>query len=149
MHTHDEIRKIAHDLYEKSGCQNGRCLDNWLEAERIVHARQDSSAQPADPATESSEEAPEATPEQTPAEDPVPVAPAPAAVAEEKAEVEVEVEVKAEVKAEEKKPVIRRTRTTKTPAVKTTAKTAAKTTGKTGTKTAPQRRRGTKSKDTE
>jgi hypothetical protein len=36
---YDEIAKIAYELYEKSGRAEGRELDNWLEAERIVMAR--------------------------------------------------------------------------------------------------------------
>ena len=36
MKLYDEIARIAYDLYEKSGRVEGRELDNWLEAERIV-----------------------------------------------------------------------------------------------------------------
>lgn len=36
---HDEISKVAKELYEKSGRIEGRDLDNWLEAEKIVMAR--------------------------------------------------------------------------------------------------------------
>jgi hypothetical protein len=32
----EEIRKIAYELYEKSGRLPGRDLENWLEAEKIV-----------------------------------------------------------------------------------------------------------------
>ena len=39
MKWHDEIARIARELYEKSGKMQGRDLDNWLEAERIVMAR--------------------------------------------------------------------------------------------------------------
>lgn len=39
MKWHDEIAKIARELYEKSGRKEGCDLDNWLEAERIVMAR--------------------------------------------------------------------------------------------------------------
>ena len=39
MKLYDEIARIAYDLYEKSGGMDGRELDNWLEAERIVMAR--------------------------------------------------------------------------------------------------------------
>lgn len=39
MDLHEEIRKVAYELYEKSGCRGGRELENWLEAERIVMAR--------------------------------------------------------------------------------------------------------------
>ncbi len=37
--TYDEIAKVAHELYEKSGSVHGRDVQNWLEAERIVLAR--------------------------------------------------------------------------------------------------------------
>ncbi len=33
---HLEILRVAHDIYERSGRIEGRDLDNWLEAERIV-----------------------------------------------------------------------------------------------------------------
>ena len=33
---HDEIVKIAYDLYQKEGCPEGRNLIHWLEAEKIV-----------------------------------------------------------------------------------------------------------------
>lgn len=36
---HDEIAKVAQELFEKSGRVPGRDLENWLEAERIVKAR--------------------------------------------------------------------------------------------------------------
>lgn len=39
MNLHDEIAKVAYELYEKSGRIEGRDLDNWLEAERIVMER--------------------------------------------------------------------------------------------------------------
>jgi hypothetical protein len=39
MCLHDEIAKVAHELYEKSGRIPGRDLENWLEAERIVMER--------------------------------------------------------------------------------------------------------------
>ena len=32
----DMIRKKAYELYEKRGKKQGRDMDNWLEAERIV-----------------------------------------------------------------------------------------------------------------
>lgn len=35
----NEIAKLAFEIYEKSGRIEGRCLDNWLEAERIVMAK--------------------------------------------------------------------------------------------------------------
>ncbi len=39
MELHDEIAKMAQELYEKSGRIEGRDLYNWLEAEKIVKAR--------------------------------------------------------------------------------------------------------------
>lgn len=39
MNLHDEIARVAYEIYEKSGYIEGRALDNWLEAERIVIAR--------------------------------------------------------------------------------------------------------------
>jgi hypothetical protein len=34
---HEEIFTVARDLYERTGRIEGRDLDNWLEAERIVN----------------------------------------------------------------------------------------------------------------
>lgn len=39
MNLHEEIAKIAYELYLKRGCVHGHDLDDWLEAERIVLAR--------------------------------------------------------------------------------------------------------------
>lgn len=39
MDLYEEIAKVAYEIYEKGGCIEGRDLDNWLEAERIVMAR--------------------------------------------------------------------------------------------------------------
>lgn len=33
---HQEIFRVAYDIYERSGRMEGCDLDNWLEAERIV-----------------------------------------------------------------------------------------------------------------
>ena len=33
---HQEIFRVAYDIYERNGRIKGRALDNWLEAERIV-----------------------------------------------------------------------------------------------------------------
>lgn len=44
MNLHEEIAKVAYDLYKKSGCIQGKDSENWLDAERIVltrHASQD------------------------------------------------------------------------------------------------------------
>lgn len=39
MNLQEEIAKVARELYEKSGCIEGRDRENWLDAERIVLAR--------------------------------------------------------------------------------------------------------------
>ena len=36
---HQEIVEVARDLFERSGRVEGRDLDNWFEAERIVTER--------------------------------------------------------------------------------------------------------------
>ncbi len=33
---HELIEKKAYELYEKRGRQDGRALDDWLEAEKII-----------------------------------------------------------------------------------------------------------------
>jgi len=38
VRLYEEITTVANDLYERSGRVEGRDLDNWLEAERIVRA---------------------------------------------------------------------------------------------------------------
>ena len=40
MKRHEEIQKLAYELFEKSGRSHGREIDHWLEAERISEARQ-------------------------------------------------------------------------------------------------------------
>jgi len=40
MKKHEEIQKLAYDIFEKSGRGHGRELDHWLEAERIIRARE-------------------------------------------------------------------------------------------------------------
>lgn len=35
----EEIERVAYELYEKSGRVDGRCLENWLEAESHVVLR--------------------------------------------------------------------------------------------------------------
>lgn len=39
MDLHEEIAKLAYELYERSGRAEGRDKENWLEAEKIVMAR--------------------------------------------------------------------------------------------------------------
>jgi hypothetical protein len=36
---HNEIAKIAYDLYQKEGCPEGRELIHWFQAEKIVKER--------------------------------------------------------------------------------------------------------------
>lgn len=40
MNLQDEIAKVAHELFERDGRRHGLALDHWLEAEKIVKARQ-------------------------------------------------------------------------------------------------------------
>ena len=40
MKKHKEIQKLAYDLFEKSGKVHGREIEHWLEAERIIRARE-------------------------------------------------------------------------------------------------------------
>jgi hypothetical protein len=40
MKKHEEIQKLAYDLFEKSGKVHGREIDHWLEAERMLRARE-------------------------------------------------------------------------------------------------------------
>jgi hypothetical protein len=40
MDLNDEIRRLAYELYEKSGKVARRDLDNWLEAEKIILEQQ-------------------------------------------------------------------------------------------------------------
>ncbi len=40
MKRHKEIQKLAYEMFEKSGRVHGRELDHWLEAERIIKARE-------------------------------------------------------------------------------------------------------------
>ena len=35
-HLHQQIFRVAYDIYERNGQVEGRDLDHWLEAERIV-----------------------------------------------------------------------------------------------------------------
>ena len=39
MNVQEEIRKLAYDLYEKSGRAGGMELEHWLRAEQMVMAR--------------------------------------------------------------------------------------------------------------
>ncbi len=44
MDHKDEIASIAYEIYVKSGKIEGRDLDNWLEAERLVLGRNKKTA---------------------------------------------------------------------------------------------------------
>lgn len=54
---HDEIAKIAYDLYEKEGSVHGNDLKDWFEAENIVMDKREKHAREMDmqdePATKS------------------------------------------------------------------------------------------------
>jgi len=39
MKLYEEIKKIAYELWEQSGRIDGRDIENWLEAEKIVLVR--------------------------------------------------------------------------------------------------------------
>lgn len=39
MDIHEKIKKVAYELYEKSGRIGGREIENWLAAEKMVMAR--------------------------------------------------------------------------------------------------------------
>jgi len=39
--AHDDIARCAYDIYMHSGCQQGRCRQNWLAAEQEVRSTQD------------------------------------------------------------------------------------------------------------
>ncbi|HUO78241.1 MAG TPA: DUF2934 domain-containing protein [Thermodesulfovibrionales bacterium] len=39
MNKHEEIEALARQLFEESGRAEGRDLDNWLEAERVVYSK--------------------------------------------------------------------------------------------------------------
>jgi transposase len=39
MNLHNEIKKMAYELYQKRGKAEGHDLDDWFEAERIIVAQ--------------------------------------------------------------------------------------------------------------
>lgn len=63
MNLHEEIAKVAYELYLKRGCVHGHDLDDWLEAERIVLARQ-AGQEIEEPDIEVTEEIPSITKEE-------------------------------------------------------------------------------------
>jgi len=40
MNASEEVARVAYELFERRGCVHGHDLEDWLEAERIVRARQ-------------------------------------------------------------------------------------------------------------
>ncbi len=46
---HNDVAKVAHELYEERGRDHGYDLQDWLEAERIVLRRIEKSAEKAKP----------------------------------------------------------------------------------------------------
>jgi hypothetical protein len=46
MDLHDEIAKVAYELFERDGGAHGKDREHWEEAERIVRARHAAAAQP-------------------------------------------------------------------------------------------------------
>ncbi len=48
MNRQEEIRKMAYELYERSGMIPGREIENWLKAEKIVAARYAEGTKPAE-----------------------------------------------------------------------------------------------------
>ncbi len=45
----NEVARVAHELYERRGRDHGYDLQDWLEAEKIVLARVEKSAEKARP----------------------------------------------------------------------------------------------------
>jgi Protein of unknown function (DUF2934) len=39
INLHTEISRVASELYDKSGCIEGRDLENWLAAEKFIIER--------------------------------------------------------------------------------------------------------------
>ncbi len=44
MELREEIEKVAYEIYLNGGRVDGRDVDNWIEAERIVKARRAAAA---------------------------------------------------------------------------------------------------------
>lgn len=40
MKKHEEIQRLAYEIFEKGGRVHGRELDHWLEAEHVIKARE-------------------------------------------------------------------------------------------------------------
>lgn len=34
--AYDEVARVAYEIYERRGCQDGRALEDWLVAERLL-----------------------------------------------------------------------------------------------------------------
>ena len=43
---HDAIAQLAWQIWQKEGCQNGRDVENWLQAEELLAIRQSVTGQP-------------------------------------------------------------------------------------------------------
>lgn len=46
MDIKKEIEKVAYELYEKDGRQDGKDMEYWLQAEKIVHNRSNRAVDP-------------------------------------------------------------------------------------------------------
>ncbi len=46
MTTHEDVKRLAFELYEKDGRPEGRDLEHWFEAERLVNAGRSPSSSP-------------------------------------------------------------------------------------------------------
>ncbi|MFA4943524.1 MAG: DUF2934 domain-containing protein [Lentisphaeria bacterium] len=41
MKRREELKRLAYELFEKGGRSHGREMEHWLEAERLLRARQE------------------------------------------------------------------------------------------------------------
>ncbi len=48
--TEDAIRVRAHEIFEERGGVHGQALDDWLQAEQVLHAACEGERQPAESA---------------------------------------------------------------------------------------------------
>lgn len=49
---HDKVAARAYELYQQSGCQEGREQENWDQAERELSGQRDIGSEPVPPGTE-------------------------------------------------------------------------------------------------
>jgi hypothetical protein len=62
MNLHDEIAKVAYELFERDGRAHGKDREHWEEAERIVRARHAAAGAPqAEPPTKQAAPPPKKT----------------------------------------------------------------------------------------